>query len=90
MGLVLLGTYWMTGVVLLGLAALCCVGLWISMAKAKSILRQGEIRYLQEEARWRQALARWDELFYCSRCDSVSNPRTSQSARAGAMYSLLY
>jgi hypothetical protein len=40
-------------------------------------------------ARWKQAMSRWDALFYCPRCDSVYNPQGRQAAPAHAMHSLL-
>jgi hypothetical protein len=38
---------------------------------------------------WRNAIALWDELYYCGRCDSVYNPRSGQRVPSRDMPSLL-
>ena len=38
--------------------------------------------------RWRRAMSHWDQLYYCSRCDRVSNPQTGQHAPSAAVSGL--
>lgn len=39
--------------------------------------------------RWREAMARWNLLLYCDRCEHVYHPHTGQSAPARNMSALL-
>ena len=34
--------------------------------------------FLKEGGAWQVALSKWDELYYCSHCDSVFNPREGE------------
>ena len=38
--------------------------------------------------RWQRAMRHWDQLYYCSRCDRVSNPQTGQHAPSAAVSGL--
>lgn len=40
--------------------------------------------------RWRKVIIRWDQLYYCSRCDRVCNPQTGQHVPTQAMSQALY
>ncbi len=42
-----------------------------------------------DKAAWEKAMKVWNSLYYCSRCDSVYNPETGQSAPVNEMRTLL-
>lgn len=50
---------------------------------------QGGKRHAEGVQRWQLAMTRWDQLFYCARCDTVYNPTTGHRVPAREMYRLL-
>lgn len=46
-------------------------------------------RYEEKHALWKKAMDHWDNLYYCSKCDHVSDPESGKSATARNMGSLL-
>jgi hypothetical protein len=48
------------------------------------------VEYRHKLPLWEAGMRRWNQLFYCSRCDNVYNPQTGQSAPAHAMPSILW
>lgn len=51
--------------------------------------KRGRKRAEDEHEAWETAMKKWNRLFYCSRCDSVFDPETGQSAPIGEMKTLL-
>lgn len=70
--------------------ALLCIGggltIFFSETKNDKIRRS---EHLQHEAQWRQAMALWETLLYCARCDSVYLPHTRHAAPSRQMHGLI-
>lgn len=76
------------GITWLLLAALLgyCRQLWVRRTSPGS----PEYERAQEQARqWSRRRARWDRLFYCSRCDSVFDPEDRSAVPVRRIHSLL-
>ncbi|HLK61120.1 MAG TPA: hypothetical protein VKU00_31450 [Chthonomonadaceae bacterium] len=56
---------------------------------AKRVSDRQTKRYEEKHTQWKQAMDRWDNLYYCSRCDHVYDPDSGKSATARNMGSLL-
>lgn len=65
--------------------------LWFFVLLAESRAEAvGQTRLQGEHARWQAAMAVWDRLFYCSRCDHVYDPHGGGTARPSGLSSLLF
>jgi hypothetical protein len=51
--------------------------------------RETHAQWRIDDARWHEAMIRWDQLYYCSRCDCVYDPRTRQSAPSHQLNAML-
>ena len=63
--------------------------LWRTYAAMKERYRQACRDAERQVPQWKQAVARWEALYYCHRCDHVFDPNTGRSAAAQDMKSLL-
>lgn len=45
--------------------------------------------YESDHPRWQRMMQRWNDLFYCHRCDPVFDPRGHEKAQVEGMYALL-
>lgn len=45
--------------------------------------------YGAQLAQWERMMQRWDQLYYCAKCDTVSNPYTAEAAPVSRMTVLL-
>ena len=67
--------------------ALFALGVIYDPAKRLSDLQTK--RHQEKHAVWIRAMDRWDNLYYCTRCDQVFDPARSKSATVRNMRSLL-
>jgi hypothetical protein len=78
---------WTVGNIIGILVAIFALGMIYDPAK-KVADRQTK-SHKQKHAQWKQTMDHWDNLYYCSRCDHVSDPESGKSATPRNMSSLL-
>ena len=59
---------------------------WLKMEESKK--RRAYLAF--EYPRWQHAMAKWNDLYYCSRDDTVFLPSARQQAPAAQLMWLLY
>jgi hypothetical protein len=64
--------------------------LWTSNRRETKEFRQAQEQYPLELAQWERAMARWEQLYYCSRDHGVFLPNHSQLTDVKNMQVLLY
>jgi hypothetical protein len=63
---------------------------WLSNRRETQMLREGDAHYPLEIERWKRALARWDQLYYCYRDDGVFLPNHAVFVPIAQMKQYLY
>lgn len=80
--------FWLTSGCALLAGLLVGYAVWESY-RVRARERAGAVHYERARAEWQHQMARWEQLYYCSRCDVVFDPHTRRYAHPAQQWSLL-